>query len=134
MSFVSEASVPAQRNLYGEEDRIQRSGFLICLGRMWKDGELFAIFLMEMRRKRRLTKKNHPDYEKARFEAGSLLRIHSLLGRQRKNSGCLFQFFFFVLRWTWERFLGWENCKTRLLIFGVPFVRDHTKIEDFGPQ
>lgn len=57
VSFVSEASVPAQRNLYGEEDRIQRSGFLICFGKNVKDGELFANFLMEMRRKRRLTKK-----------------------------------------------------------------------------
>lgn len=94
VSFVSEASVPAQRNLYGEKTAYNAVAFCFVLGRMRKTGSYLRIFLMEMRRKRRLTKK-HPDYEKARFEAGSLLRIHSLLGRQRKNSGCLCLLFLF---------------------------------------
>lgn len=58
MSFVSEASVPAQRNLYGEEDRIQRSGFLICFGKNVKDGELFANFFDGNEKETTLDEKN----------------------------------------------------------------------------
>lgn len=87
------------------EDRIQCSGFLICLGRM-KDGELFANFFDGNEKETTLDEKNTLIMRRLALKLDLLLRIHSLLGRQRKNSGCLFYFFFFVLRWTWERLFG----------------------------
>lgn len=36
-----------------------------------KDGELFANFFDGNEKETTLDEKNHPDYEKARFEAGS---------------------------------------------------------------
>lgn len=116
--------LPYQRHQYrrkeicmGEEDRIQRSGFLFCFGKNEKDGELFAKFFDGNEKETTLDEKKNTDYEKARFEAGSLLRIHSLLGRQRKNSGCLCLLFLFLFYGGLGKdFLGWENCKTRLLI------------------
>lgn len=114
------------------EDRIQRSGFLFCFGRM-KDGELFANFFDGNEKETTLDeRKNTSDYEKARFEAGSTHSFATGTAKEQFRLSIFAFFLFFVLRWTWERLFGWENCKTRLLIFGVLFVRDHTKIEDYG--
>lgn len=72
-----------------------------------KDGELFANFFFDGNEKgTTLDEKNTLIMRRLALKLDLLLRIHSLLGRQRKNSGCLFDFFFFVLRWTWERLFG----------------------------
>lgn len=60
--------------------------------------ELFAIFFDGNEKETTLDEKNTLIMRRLALKLDLLLRIHSLLGRQRKNSGCLF--FFFVLRWT----------------------------------
>jgi hypothetical protein len=101
VSFVPEASVPAQRNLYGEKERIQCSGFLICFWRT-KDGELFANFFYGNEMETTFDEEKQPDYEKARFGAGS---THSfVMGRQRNKSALPFFFFFFFF---WGKILDW---------------------------
>lgn len=70
----------------------------VLFGKNVKDGELFAIFFDGNEKETTLDEKNTLIMRRLALKLDLLLRIHSLLGRQRKNSGCLF--FFFVLRWT----------------------------------
>lgn len=91
----------------GEEDRIQRSGFLFCFGKNEKDGELFAKFFDGNEKETTLDeKKNTLIMRRLALKLDLYYAFIRYWDGKGRIPVVFVYFFFFVLRWTWERIFG----------------------------